>query len=140
MIKQTLHRLKRNEVQLALFAFLSCVSGAAIVVLTLTSLDLSKEADIAFAVLGGFVIGSIIATVVYRIVKRNRELAESLQKVTESLNEANSQLQFYNESLTDTVKKRTEELLFAELQYRSLFELYSRANFHLRSRLPCDGS
>ncbi|MDW8020547.1 MAG: ATP-binding protein [Chloroherpetonaceae bacterium] len=122
MIKQTLHRLKRNEVQLALFAFLSCVSGAAIVVLTLTSLDLSKEADIAFAVLGGFVIGSIIATVVYRIVKRNRELAESLQKVTESLNEANSQLQFYNESLTETVKKRTEELLFAELQYRSLFD------------------
>lgn len=31
-------------------------------------------------------------------------------------------LQLYNESLASTVKRRTEELLFAELQYRSLFD------------------
>lgn len=122
MIKYVIQLLRRNEIQLALFAFLSCVLGASIIVLTLTSLDLPRELDILFAVLGGTLIGLVISTVVYRIVKRNRELNESLQKVTESLNEANSQLQFYNESLTDTVKKRTEELLFAELQYRSLFD------------------
>ncbi len=67
-------------------------------------------------------VGGVVSFLVYSTAKRNQELTKSLQKATESLNDANAQLQFYNESLSETVKKRTEELLFAELQYRSLFD------------------
>ncbi len=114
--------LKRNEVQLAAFAFFLCAFGALIFSVLLVYLRLPRALTIFIAVLGGVTIGVAIASVVYNVVKRNRELAESLQHATESLNDANSRLQLYNESLASTVKRRTEELLFAELQYRSLFD------------------
>ncbi len=114
--------LKRNEVQLAVFAFFLCAFGALILSASLVYLELSPRLTVLFAVLGGVVIGVSIGSVVYNVVKRNRELTESLRRATESLNEANSRLQLYNESLASTVKRRTEELLFAELQYRSLFD------------------
>ena len=114
--------LKRNEVQLAVFAFFLCAFGALIFSVLLVYLRLPRALTIFIAVLGGVTIGVAIGSVVYNVVKRNRELAESLQHATESLNDANSRLQLYNESLASTVKRRTEELLFAELQYRSLFD------------------
>ncbi len=114
--------LKRNEVQLAVFAFFLCVFGALIFSVLLVYLRLPGALTIFIAVLGGVTVGVSIGGVVYSVVKRNRELTESLQRATESLNEANSRLQLYNESLASTVKRRTEELLFAELQYRSLFD------------------
>ncbi len=114
--------LKRNEVQLAVFAFFLCAFGALIFSVLLVYLRLPRALTIFIAVLGGVTIGVAIGSVVYNVVKRNRELAESLQRATESLNDANSRLQLYNESLASTVKRRTEELLFAELQYRSLFD------------------
>lgn len=114
--------LKLNEVQLGLFAFFLCMLGALILSVSLIYLNFSEVITTLLAFLGGSLIGAVIGSVVYRVVKRNRELAESLQKATESLNDANSRLQLYNQSLADTVKRRTEELLFAELQYRSLFD------------------
>ncbi len=114
--------LKRNEVQLAVFAFFLCAFGALIFSVLLVYLRLPRALTISIAVLGGVTIGVAIGSVVYNVVKRNRELAESLQHATDSLNDANSRLQLYNESLASTVKRRTEELLFAELQYRSLFD------------------
>lgn len=114
--------LKLNEVQLGLFAFFLCMLGALIFSVSLIYLNFSEVITTLLAFLGGSLIGAVIGSVVYRVVKRNRELAESLQKATESLNDANSRLQLYNQSLADTVKRRTEELLFAELQYRSLFD------------------
>ncbi len=112
----------RNEVQLGLFAFFLCMLGALVFSVALIYLNFSEVMTTLLAFLGGSLIGAVIGSVVYRVVKRNRELAESLQKATESLNDANSRLQLYNESLSETVKRRTEELLFAELQYRSLFD------------------
>jgi PAS domain S-box-containing protein len=114
--------LRRNEVQLAIFAFLLCALGALIFSVLLVYLRLPRALTIFIAVLAGVTIGVAIGSVVYNVVKRNRELAESLQHATDSLNDANSRLQLYNESLASTVKRRTEELLFAELQYRSLFD------------------
>ncbi|MFN3386727.1 MAG: sensor histidine kinase [Candidatus Thermochlorobacter sp.] len=113
---------KRNEVQLGLFAFFLCMLGALVFSVSLIYLNFPETVTILLAFLGGTLIGAVIGSVVYRVVKRNRELAESLQKATESLNDAHSRLQLNNESLYENVKRRTEELLFAELQYRSLFD------------------
>ncbi|MBC8044509.1 MAG: PAS domain-containing protein, partial [Rhizobacter sp.] len=74
---------------------------------------------IAIVGVGG---GAVSSVVIYKAIAQLQTLDGSLQERTKELNDANAQLRAYNESLAETVSRRTNELLFAELQYRSLFD------------------
>ncbi len=109
---------QRREILLSAAAFVCFLLG-----LFFLGIDELREGGFkSIVAIAWLIIGGGVSFLVYSTAKRNQELTKSLQKATESLNDANAQLQFYNESLSETVKKRTEELLFAELQYRSLFD------------------